>query len=124
MEIGSEMPEVIVPQTLPLYMPDGWLYYWSLHRRMVRRITYNEVLVVMLALALPLLLRRPRAHVVSGVCLVLLVSGLFGVIAAYYGDAFEVPRHCYGAGQQIVLAMFLAPLAWLDRRSRPRDVAK
>jgi len=41
---------------------------------------------------------------------------------AYYGDAAEVSRHCYGAGQQTVLGLFLACLAWLDRTAwfRPR----
>jgi len=119
-EIGAEMREILVPQTLKGYMPKGWLYGWGWLRRPIRNITNNEVIVLLLALALPFVMRRPRAHIVTGVALVLIVSGLIGAIAAYYGDAFEISRHCYGAGQQIVLGLFLAPLGWFDRRSRAR----
>ena len=34
--------------------------------------------------------------------------------AGYYGDTLEIARHCYGAGQQVVLGLFLAMIGWLD----------
>jgi hypothetical protein len=47
----------------------------------------------------------------------LVISRLVG-IAASYGDATEVPRHCYGAGQQVVLGLFLALVVWTDHTPR------
>jgi hypothetical protein len=81
----------------------------------VRRATTCELLLLALLLAAPLALRRPRGHITTAVAVVLIGSGVAGAAAAYYGDAYEVARHMFGAGQQIVLGLFLAPLAWLDR---------
>jgi len=43
-----------------------------------------------------------------------------GILASYYGDAVELTRHCYGAAQQLVLGLFLAAIAWLDRLATKR----
>jgi hypothetical protein len=97
-------------------MPAGWNPRGSL----VRRLTVNRTVLLVLLFAAPLLLRRPRADAGRGLVLCVIVSGLVGVVASYYGDAAEVSRHCYGAGQQVVLGLFLAPVLWLDRVERPR----
>jgi len=68
--------------------------------------------LLLLLLAAPFALRRPKQHFTTMLGAVLLGSGIIGAAAAYYGDAFEVPRHMFGAGQQIVLALFLLPLGW------------
>jgi predicted MFS family arabinose efflux permease len=82
-----------------------------------------------LLLATPWLLRGQRADALSGLALCMIASGLAGVVASYYGDAVELSRHCYGAGQQVVLGMFLALVARLDRvghpaRLSPRSVSE
>ena len=96
------------------YMPDGWVPRGSFWRR----ITMNHALLIALSFAAPLLLWRPRADLLAGLALCVLASGVAGVVASYYGDAAEVSRHCYGAGQQVVLGLFLALVAWLDRVPR------
>lgn len=98
------------------YMPRGWTPRGSL----VRRLTVNRNVVLVLLLAAPLLLRRPRADARAGLVLCMIVSGVVGVAASYYGDAAEVSRHCYGAGQQVVLGLFLALVVWLDQVALPR----
>jgi hypothetical protein len=98
------------------YMPVGWVPRGSV----IGRLTRSRTLLWVLLLAAPLVLRKPRADVRLGVVLCVVVSGLVGVAASYYGDAAEVSRHCYGAGQQVVLGLFLALLVWLDRLAVPR----
>jgi hypothetical protein len=75
--------------------------------------------LLVLLLVAPLLLRKPRADARCGLVLCMIVSGVVGVAASYYGDAAEVSRHCYGAGQQVVLGLFLALVVWLDRVALP-----
>ena len=98
------------------YMPANW----NPRGGLIRRLTLNRTVLLVLLLAAPLLLRRPRADSRRGLVLCVIVSGLVGVAASYYGDAAEVSRHCYGAGQQVVLGLFLALILWLDRVERPR----
>jgi len=98
------------------YMPRGWTARGSV----ARRLTVNRNLIVLLLFAAPLLLWKPRVDARSGLVLCILVSGVVGVAASYYGDAAEVARHCYGAGQQVVVALFLALVVWLDRVTLPR----
>jgi hypothetical protein len=93
------------------YMPGGWTPHGSL----VRRLTLNRTLLLVLLFVAPLLLRKPRVDARLGIVLCMIASGVVGVAASYYGDAAEVSRHCYGAGQQIVLGLFLALVVWLDR---------
>ena len=95
------------------YMPAGWERGGTL-----RRLTQNRTLLTLLLLAAPLLLSRPRRDLLRGIALCIVVSGLVGAVASYYGDAAEVSRHCYGAGQQIVFGLCFAVLAWLDRSPR------
>jgi hypothetical protein len=60
----------------------------------------------------------------TAIALVMIASGTIGTAAAYYGDGAEVTRHCYSPGQQIVLGLFIAVLARIDRRlDRARDGA-
>jgi hypothetical protein len=101
---------------LGTYMPGGWIRRASV----VRTLTLNRTVLLLLVLASPWLLRRPRADAMCGLALCIVVSGTVGVAAAYYGDAAEVARHCYGAGQQVVLGLFLALIAWADRVTWPR----
>lgn len=92
------------------YMPGGW------HRGFVlRRLTTSPWTLGALLLLSPLLLRRPRADPLCGVGTCMLASAAVGLAASYYGDAAEIARHCYPAGQQLVLGLFIALLAWLDR---------
>ncbi|MEO7729832.1 MAG: hypothetical protein ABIY55_02585 [Kofleriaceae bacterium] len=99
--------------TKTVYMPK----HWVAHGGALRQLTQQRNLLLALLFAAPVLLWRPRADPLRGLALCLIASGLFGVAAAYYGDAAEVSRHCYGPGQQVVLGLFLALVAWLDRIS-------
>jgi hypothetical protein len=98
-------------------MPVGWIARDAAHPTvdLVRRLTTSRWLLLALLAASPLLLRRPRVDPLSGIALCMIASGVIAAAAAYYGDAVELARHCYGAGQQIVLGLFVAALAWLDR---------
>jgi hypothetical protein len=101
----------------PSTMPIGWVAHDATHPAvdLLRRLTTSRWILLALLAASPLLLRRPRADPLAGIALCLVASGVVAAAAAYYGDAVELARHCYGAGQQIVLGLFLAALAWLDR---------
>ena len=102
----------------PGYMPPAWIAHDDAHPvvEALRQLTANRwVLLALLALA-PLALRRPRAQPACGLALCVIASGIAGSIAAYFGDSIEINRHCYGAAQQVVLGLFFAHLAWLDRR--------
>lgn len=106
-------------------MPVGWVAHDAAHPAvdLLRRLTTARWLLLALIAASPLLLRRPRADPLAGIALCLVASGAVAAAASYYGDAVELARHCYGAGQQIVLGLFLAGLAGLDRvrwPGRPR----
>jgi hypothetical protein len=95
------------------YMPGGWDRGGAL-----RKITSRHVVLLILMAATPIWLRRPRGDVRCGLVLCILASGVVGAAASYYGDAAEVSRHCYGAGQQIVIGLFLALVVGLDRLER------
>lgn len=100
----------ILASTHSKYMPAGW----TLHSGFLRHLTLKHEILLALLFASPLLLWRPSAHLLRSLALCMVTSGLAGVVVAYYGDAAEVPRHCYGPGQQVVLALFIALIAWLD----------
>ncbi|HEV7556600.1 MAG TPA: hypothetical protein VGO00_14145, partial [Kofleriaceae bacterium] len=109
-------------------MPFGWIEHDRDHPAvdLVRRVTTNRWLILLLVLASPLLLWRPRASPLRGIAVCLIASGLLGAAAAYYGDAAELARHCYEPGQQIVLGLVIALVATIDayvRRSRPSPAA-
>jgi len=89
----------------------------------IRTLTSNRWLLTVLLLASPLLLWRWRADPLVRLVLCIVLSGVVGTLAAYYGDAREAARHCYGAGQQVVLGLFLAGLARMDRTTWPRSVS-
>jgi hypothetical protein len=109
-------------------MPFGWIEHDPDHPAVdiIRRVTTNRWLILLLLLASPLLLWRPRASPLRGIAVCLIASGLLGAAAAYYGDAAELARHCYEPGQQIVLGLVIALVATVDafvRRSRPSPAA-
>lgn len=115
-ELAGHLWDVLAPTELAMYMPAGWISSYGFPGWTVRRGTSSELLLLVLVLAVPFALRRPTGHVTMAVAAILIGSGVLGAAAAYYGDALEVVRHMFGAGQQIVLGLFLAPLAWLDRK--------
>ncbi|HET7500457.1 MAG TPA: hypothetical protein VFK02_05620 [Kofleriaceae bacterium] len=102
---------VVLAANVRAYMPGHWVP----RSPSFRTLTSTRWILTLLMLTAPLLLRRPRADPLCGVALCIVVSGLVGAVASYYGDATELARHCYGAGQQIVLGLVLAALAWMDR---------
>jgi hypothetical protein len=102
-------------------MPVGWVARDAAHPAVdvVRRLTTSRWILLALLAASPLLVLRPRADPRSGIALCMIASGVVAAAASYYGDAVELARHCYGAGQQIVLGLVIALLAWLDRVGSP-----
>jgi hypothetical protein len=88
------------------YMPIGWLDGLS--------IVTNRLIVALLVLAFPFVVRRTRGQPMATLAVVLVGAGVVGGAAAYYSVAFEPMRHCYGAGQQIVVGLVIAALVWLD----------
>jgi len=109
----------VLGSTLSKSMPGHWVY----PAISARKLTSNHWILTLLVLASPVLLRRPRADPMCGLMLCIVVSSAVGAAAAYYGDATELTRHCYGAGQQLVLGLFLAFLAWADRVALARPSA-
>lgn len=112
-ELGGDWVTLLVGRNAGA-MPVGWAAGDRGALGPLRRLTTNRYLLLALLLASPLLVFRPRRDPRRGLALVLIASGLLGAIAAYYGDAAELSRHCYGSGQQIALGLFLALLARLD----------
>lgn len=100
------------------YMPQGWTGFrwqkraWPL--RALRDPLSSEPIVALLALAALFAIVRARREPLARVAIVLVASGLVGSVAAYYGDASEVARHCYGSGQQIVVGLCVALLVLID----------
>ena len=106
-------------------MPVGWRAHDNFALDLLRGLTTNRWIVLALVAVSPILLWRPRRDPRTAVALVMIASGTIGTAAAYYGDAAEIARHCYGAGQQIVLGLFIAALAFADRtRDRAHDTAQ
>jgi len=96
-------------------MPAGWRAHDGVALDLLRGVTTNRWIVLALVAVSPILLWRPRRDRRTAIALVMVASGTIGTAAAYYGDAAEIARHCYGAGQQIVLGLFIAALAFADR---------
>lgn len=115
--LGELVDWRVLDGSLAKYMPQGWS-----RGGFLRRLTTNHVILLALLFTSPWLLRRPRRHPLRGLALVMLASGLAGLVVAYYGDAAEITRHCYGSGQQIALALFVSLLAWLDVVEKPRSM--
>ena len=123
-ELVGHLWYVLGGPDLHVYMPHGWVRTGDGHPilGLLRGLSQSQTVLLALIVVAPLLLRRPRGHPVTGVALCMIASGAIGAAAAFYGDAYELNRHCYGAGQQIVLGLFLALIAWLDawpRGGRP-----
>lgn len=109
----------------PTTMPVGWIAPGGANPvvEAVRRLTTTRWLLLALIAASPLLLWRSRAAPLTGVALCMVASGVVAAAASYYGDSAELARHCYGAGQLIVLGLFIGLVAWLDgvRAGAPAD---
>ena len=99
------------------YMPEGWVGPGDgpVVVAVVRRVIGSPWLFLLMAVATPAALWRARTDVRVRLAACLIAAGLVGVAASFYGDAMEIPRHCYGAVQQTWLGMAIALLAWLDR---------
>jgi hypothetical protein len=97
--LGIDRPRV--------YMPDGW----SRGKRWLRGLfDTNRLVIGILFLVGAFALWPPRRHPLSWLGALLVVSGLVGCAASYYGDSIERARHCYGAGQQLLLGFVLSIL--------------
>lgn len=105
------------------YMPRGWTGFrwekraWPL-RALRDPLGSLPIVLVLVACALAALWLA-RGRPLTRVALVLVASGAVGALAAFYGDSSEVARHCYGAGEQIVIGSCLAVLALIDARRSP-----
>lgn len=97
------------------YMPHGWSGTGWWYR--LRHLVETPFVLALLALAWAAALWRRRSPLVL-LATVAIASALLGCLAAYYGDSSELTRHCYGSGQQLAFALYLAAFAWLDRDGR------
>jgi hypothetical protein len=113
-ELVSAWRTVLVAHNTTM-MPAGWKAHDGFALDLLRGVTTNRWIVLALVAISPILLWRPRRDPRTAIALVMIASGTIGAAAAYYGDAAEIARHCYGAGQQIVLGLYIAALARLDR---------
>ncbi len=93
-------------------MPLGWV---ASDGDVLRRLTTNRWIVLALVLAAPIWLVWGRRDARMKLATALVVGGLVGTAAAYYGDAAERSRHCFGSSQQLIVGAILALLVWLDR---------
>jgi hypothetical protein len=114
-EVVAHSWDILSPRDLASYMPTGWGDGEDPPVALLGELTTSETVLLCLLLATPFMLRHPRRHPISGIALCLVVSGIAGAAAAYYGDTIEITRHCYGSGQQIVLGLVLGLIGWLDR---------
>ena len=101
---------------LEAYMAAGW----DPGTGSLRALTANRWLLMLLLLAGPWLLWRPRADPLRSAALCVVISGVVGVVASYYGDATELRRHCYGPGQQVLLGLVIGALVAIDRMRQRR----
>ena len=103
------------------YMPHGWRAddYGGLVMRMFRALTESPAIILALAIAAPLAWRRVRAHRLAPAIVCILASAVVGIFAGYYGDAMEMARHAWGAGQQLIVGLVLVIVARLDTRDEP-----
>jgi len=115
-ELVSAIRPTVLSPPVSMYMPKGWSPGQPSRQILdiVRRATESAGVVLFLLLAAPLLLYRPRAKPLTGIALCAVLAGFVGVALAYYGDAIEIPRHCWPHSQQIVIGLLLALLARLD----------
>ena len=98
---------------------DGYMAVgWERGANTLRAVTANHWVLLVLLLAGPWLLWRPRADPLRGVALCMVASGIVGAVASFYGDATEMRRHCYGAGQQVLLGLAVGAVVAIDRVRR------
>jgi hypothetical protein len=122
-DVVASMWSALAPRDVAAYMPHNWEPAESdgLLSGAMRRASASETLILLLVLVAPFTLRGGRAHGLTAIAAIAVASAIPAVAASYYGDAIEISRHCWGAGQQIVLGLFLGALGWLDRRDPARD---
>lgn len=116
-EYASAGGELLAPATLTMYMP----VHWKKPRGalgLLRSVTGHWLFALLVVVAAPWTLWRARARPLALVAIVCIASALVGGFFAYYGDARELSRHMYGAGQQVLLGLVLALLARLSYPTR------
>jgi hypothetical protein len=97
---------------LRLYLPPGWRAHGLGYK--LRDLPARSFVLVALALVWLVVVWRRRSEPLARLAACVVVSGFIGSVAAFYGDASELARHCYGSGQQIAFGLFLAALVALD----------
>jgi hypothetical protein len=112
--------ELVAPTTLTMYMPAHWTQPRGVLGPL-RSLTAHWPFALVLVLAAPWALWRPRARPLALVAIACISSGIVAAFFAYYGDARELARHMYGSGQQVLFGLVLAVLARLDARHPPAD---
>lgn len=100
---------------LVVYMPPAWRADWRGHpiADFVRHVPTRRFFILLLIVVAPLLVRGARAPL-RGIAGCTIAGALIALPAAYYGDAMEVERHCYGSAQQLVIGLLLLALARAD----------
>ncbi len=96
------------------YMPVGWHTRGAFGKKL--QLASYDVVVLLVLLFVPALYRR-RREPLGKLAICLVVSGWVGGLSAFYGDSAEVGRHCYGAGQQVFVAIVLVLLLAIERLS-------
>ncbi|MDA0302140.1 MAG: hypothetical protein O2822_06390, partial [Chloroflexi bacterium] len=109
-EIVRDAGGLLAPRDLDFYMPAGWA------RERVP-VTTNAALILALLVAAPFASRHVRRSGAISVAWCLVISGSVSAVAAYYGDAIEISRHAYGAGQQVVVGLAIGAAGWVEAAS-------
>ncbi len=118
----SDAPTALGIVNQHVYMPEGWSRSPP-PLRWLRRLTENRWVVLVMAILLPVVAWRQRRSPLLPLATLLVATGLIGCAASYYGDSVERARHAYAAGQQVIVGLVIAMLAWLDsRRGSPHPV--
>jgi hypothetical protein len=105
--------ELVAPTTLTMYMPPHWKKPSGV-LGLLRSVTGHWLFALVLVIAAPWALWRPRARPLALVAIACIASGVVAGFFAYYGDARELSRHMYGSGQQVLFGLVLALVGRLD----------
>jgi hypothetical protein len=98
------------------YMPNGWIETIDGAPLLepLRQASRSRILLLAALLLAPFWIVRAGHGAVRDVAVCTLAGSLVGTTAAYYGDAMEEMRHCWGAAQGVVVALAMLAVAWLD----------
>ena len=106
-EIARASFLILSPPGLGYYMPDGYQADGI-------PLSQNAGVLLLLAIAFPVSLRRFRRSGLVGLGACLVLAGVAGATASYFGDAAEIQRHCYGPGQLVVLGLAVGLVGWVE----------